>query len=149
VDEPARVLPLGKPQRRQGVLIPVEAEEHFSEGRMVGGGLLVGRELQRPRLRCRREVAQSTHVRYGASLPEPSGDLQDGFLPHPVDEQVGLGVDQDGAADPVRPGIVVGDPPEACLDPPQDDRFGRFEMVADEVGVGDTAGRDGGSWPRP
>ena len=51
VDEPARVLPLGKPLRRQGVLVPVEAEEHLREGRMVGGRLLVGGELQRPRLR--------------------------------------------------------------------------------------------------
>ena len=33
VDEPARVLPLAEPLRRQGILIPVEAEEHLLEGR--------------------------------------------------------------------------------------------------------------------
>ena len=69
VDEPARVLPLGKPPRRQGILIPVEAEEHLREGRPVGGRLFVGGELQRPRLRFRGEVAQAPHVRYGASRP--------------------------------------------------------------------------------
>ena len=31
----------------------------------------------------------------------------------------------------------MGDPPEARLDAPQDDRFGRFEIAADQVGVGD------------
>ena len=72
VDEPARVLPLGEPPRRQGILIPVEAEEHLSEGRPVGGRLLVGGELQRPRLRFRGEVAQAPHVRYGVPSRSPS-----------------------------------------------------------------------------
>ncbi len=68
----------------------------------------------------------------------PGGEpVRDGdHLPfaHAEDEEVGGGVGKDGLPDRVGPVVVVGEPPEARLDPADDDRRPREEGV-DPVGV--------------
>ena len=51
---------------------------------------------------------------------QESGQLPGGPLPHAIGEQVGLGVQEDGAPDLVLPVIVVGEPAQGGLQPPDD-----------------------------
>ncbi len=55
-------------------------------------------------------------------------------LAHAKDKEVGRGVGKDRLSDRIRPVIVVGEAPEARLDPADDDRCFREEGV-DPVGV--------------
>ena len=52
---------------------------------------------------------------------QPPGDLPDGPLSHAVDDHIRRGIGQDGAADGVRPVVVMGKAPQAGFDPPQDE----------------------------
>ena len=89
------------------------------------------------RLSFRRGVAETPQVRDVPPLPHPGGEFQHRIFRHAVEEKIGLRVDQDRAAHPVRPDVVMGDPPEACLDPAEDDGRRLLEMAADQVGIGD------------
>ncbi len=50
-------------------------------------------------------VAEIAHALAGG---QAAGDLDDGFLSHAVNQQIGLGVEQNGSADRVAPIVVVG-----------------------------------------
>ena len=52
---------------------------------------------------------------------QPPGHLQDGLLPHAIDQEVGGSVCQDGLADGVGPVVVVSKAAQAGLDSSQDD----------------------------
>ena len=70
------------------------------------------------------------------SLGETMGDLPGGPLAHAVDQQVRLGVKEDGAAHRVVPVVVVGEPPQAGLQAADDNRRVR-ERLPGPVGVDD------------
>ena len=53
---------------------------------------------------------------------QPLRDLDDVLLAHPVDDEVGLAVQQDRPADGVAPVVVMGQPAQARLDPAGDHR---------------------------
>ena len=121
----------------RGSWFRAEGQEHLLEGRRVRRRLFPGGELQKSRLSFRRGVAETPQVRDVPPFPQAGGDFQDRIFRHPVEEIIGLRVDQDRAAHPVRPDVVMGDPPEACLDPAEDDGRRLLEMTADQVGIGD------------
>ena len=67
---------------------------------------------------------------------EPPGDLDGLELARPVDEDIGPGVEEDGAADVVAPVIIMGEAPERGLDAAEDDP-GPLEELPEAVGVDD------------
>ena len=96
------------------------------------------------RIRHAAQVAQVPHRLPGR---EALGDLDDVLLAHAVDDEVGLAVEQDRAADGVAPVVVVGQPPQRRLDAAGDDRHAG-ERLAGAVAVrrawpGRGAGRSG------
>ena len=68
---------------------------------------------------------------------EPTGDLDDRLLAHAEDHQVGLGVEQDRAADGVAPVIVMGQAPQRGLDAAGDDRHAG-KRLAGALAVGES-----------
>ena len=68
---------------------------------------------------------------------QTAGAFQDGQLAHAVDEQVGLGVQQDGAAQAVGPEIVMGGAAQRGLDAAQDHRQAG-EGLTGQVGIDQT-----------
>ena len=72
----------------------------------------------------------------GLACGKTAGDLPGGPLPHAVDQQVRLGVKEDGPPDPVVPVVVVGEPPQAGLQSADDHRDVR-EGLPGPVGVDD------------
>ena len=70
--------------------------------------------------------------------------LQHGPFSHAVDQQIGLGVQQNGTAESVRPEVVMGDPAQRCLDAAQN--HGKpGKRPADEIGVDDAGPIGAGS----
>ena len=57
----------------------------------------------------------------GAAGIEAAGDFEDGGFGHAVDEQVGLGVGEDGTLEFVGDVVVMGQPPERGLEAAEDD----------------------------
>ncbi len=68
---------------------------------------------------------------------QTAGAFQHGQLAHAVDEQVGLGVQQDGAAQAVGPEIVMGGAAQRGLDAAQDHRQAG-EGLTGQVGIDQT-----------
>jgi|GEM_PF-6339954 len=71
-----------------------------------------------------------------APIGEPCRDLRDLPLPHAVDKDVGAGVEEDGSPDLVGPEVVVAEPPQAGLDPPEHYR-GPRHRPSGRIGVRD------------
>ena len=61
-------------------------------------------------------------------------DLHDAALAHSVGDQIGARFQKDGAAHTVRPVVIVGHAPQACLQSAQDDRC-LFKCSADQIAV--------------
>ena len=78
-------------------------------------------------------VGDLIHRLPGGQTP---GDLPGGPLPHAVDQQVGLGVEEDGPADLVLPVVVVGKAAEGGLQAADDDGDVAIDLP-DLVGVDD------------
>ena len=105
-------------------------------GHILKGGHVHGGEGD---LRVGGGIGGAPHVGEGAHrLPggQPPGDLPGGPLPHAVDQQVRLGVEEDGAADLVIPVVVVGEAAETGLQAADDDG-GAGEGLPGPVGVDD------------
>ena len=68
---------------------------------------------------------------------QTAGAFQHGQFAHAVDEQVGLGIQQDGAAQAVGPEIVMGGAAQRSLDAAQDHRQAG-EGLAGQVGIDQT-----------
>ncbi len=60
---------------------------------------------------------------------QPAGDFHQRPLPHAVDQQVGLGIQNNAAAHPVAPIVVMGQPPQAGLDAAGDNRHARVGLA--------------------
>ena len=87
-----------------------------------------------------RDVARSGDVRHrahGLLFLQPVSDLDRRGLAHAVDQQVGRGVEEDGAADGIVPVIVVGEAAQARLERAEDDRHVGAEGLARAVAVDD------------
>ena len=73
-------------------------------------------------------------VLHGDAGGQGIGHLVNGMLAHAVNEQVGVGIEQDGALERVAPVIVVCKAAQARLDAADDDGH-MLEALADEVAV--------------
>ena len=62
---------------------------------------------------------------------EGVGHFDDGVLPHAEHEQIGLGIHQDRAADPVVPVVIMREPAQAGLDAADHDRHMREQPLED------------------
>jgi hypothetical protein len=81
-----------------------------------------------------RGAAQVAHLGDRRARRQPMGELDHGALGVAVDEQVGLAVDEDRAANGVGPVVVVRDAAKARLDAADDDRH-VAERFAAALGV--------------
>ena len=79
-------------------------------------------------------------------LGQQGSDLRHGPLAHAVDQDVGLGIEEDGAADLVLPVVVVGEAAEGGLQTADDDGDVPINF-SDLIGVDD--GGPVGAIPRP
>ena len=61
-------------------------------------------------------------------------DLHDAALPHPIRDEIRTGIQQDRPAHLVRPVVIVGHPPEACLQTTENHRL-LLESPADQIPV--------------
>jgi hypothetical protein len=113
-----------------GIGFEVGDPRHLAEGERIGGGRLVGRQLDgvgaagpgpgRRRFAGPEPVGDPPEVTELLDRPsgrEPTGDLEDRPLPHPKGDEIGLRVEQDRPANRVAPVVVVGDPAERGLHP--------------------------------
>ncbi len=102
---------------------------HLGKRRFVCDHLLVTRQRERVvrgrRFACPHPVHHAAHVAQIAhrfAVGEAARDFDDRPLPHAVHQEVGLGVENDRAADLVTPIVVMGEPPQAGLDTAGDHR---------------------------
>ena len=105
---------------RKGLLVLADS----LEGRqldVVPGVILVGHAVA--------GAVDVLDVRDLDALLQVGGDLEDGALAHAIDQQVGLAVDEDGAADGIRPVIVMRHAAQARLDAADDDRHIGIELA--------------------
>lgn len=114
-----------------------------AKSRVVGGGIrghfLVGRQGQGGRRRGGDQISRAADpVQAGDGLAagQAPGHLEQGAFRHAVEEQVGLAVDQQRAAHPVVPVVVVRQTAQARLDA-ADHRRQPLEGPLDRGGVGD------------
>ena len=92
------------------------------------------------RFRLARDVARAGDVRHrahGLLFLQPVSDLDRRGLAHAVDQQVGRGVKEDGAAHLIVPVIVVREAAQARLERAEDDRHIGAEGLACAVAVDD------------
>ena len=89
------------------------------------------------------------YARQIGSPIEPACDLQDLRLPHSVDQNVGLCVEEERPSHPVIPPIVVREPPKARLDTAEDDGD-TAKRLPHAIGVNDRrpVGTQSGPSPR-
>ena len=86
------------------------------------------------------DVARAGDVRHrahGLLFLQPVSDLDRRCLAHAVDQQVGRGVEEDGAADGIVPVVVVCEAAQARLERAEDDRHVGAEGLARAVAVDD------------
>ena len=107
------------------VVVAVEDVEHIDEGQFI----LLRRFHRRavrgiPPAAVRGDIAQPAHRCRIVAVLQARRQFQDGLFGHAVQQVIGLGIKQDGAADGIRPEIVMGNPAQGGFDPAQDDRTG-------------------------
>jgi len=136
VDEKAAVLLLGQGAGSDWIVVVVEGAEHGDEGLLVRRNGLVGGKDESCFRRSSRRITEATDRRRRLPGCQGLGELDHAPVRHAVEQVVGLGVEEDRAAHPVVPGVVMGNAAQAGLDPTQHQRRGSFEMLADQVGVG-------------
>ena len=110
-------------------------EAIFLEHVPGGEQLVVEDVVQRPRAAC--AVDRSVHegdLVHGQPAVERVRNLDDRVLAHAIQQDVGAGVEQDGALELVLPVVVVRQAPQARLDAADDDGL-VLEGAADEVAV--------------
>ncbi|OPZ24994.1 MAG: hypothetical protein BWZ01_02692 [Deltaproteobacteria bacterium ADurb.BinA179] len=114
-----------------------ERSKHLEKEILIAGRLAEGWQLGTLWRLLVRGIADASDPPELFAFSKAPGKLEHGLLPHAVDQDVGLCVEEHGSADAVGPEVVVRDPSGACLDPAQDDGAGALEEAFDEVGVGD------------
>jgi hypothetical protein len=121
------------------LLVRRQADDHvarLARGALVGGVQVVGVQdrVVLGHLAEERDAADVVQVARAFPRGDPVGHLDDGALGVAVEQQVGLGVGQDRAADLLGPVVEVGDAAERRLDAAQDDRH-VLERLAAALGV--------------
>ena len=132
-----RLPPSGLPRHR--VARAVLGGEALREGALVarnlfppGQHLVVDHVFQRARAEHR--AVDEGEIAHGKARSEGIGNLDDRALPHAVGDEIGPGIEQDGALEGIGPVVVMGEPAQTRLDAAQNDR--RFlEGAANEVRI--------------
>ena len=116
---------LGGEALREGTLV---ARNLFPPGQH----LVVDHVFQRARAEHR--AVDEGEIAHGKARSEGIGNLDDRALPHAVGDEIGPGIEQDGALEGIGPVVVMGEPAQTRLDAAQNDR--RFlEGAANEVRI--------------
>ncbi len=137
--DPARAVLLQQRSSAPGVGFGFGETKGFSVSAAIGGNGLEGRQLDGLALRFHRNDVGSAGDIAEIGQPRPGGEagsyIKQWRFAHAEDEEIGLAVDKDGAADGVIPVIVMGQPPQTPFDPTNDHRH-PLEGPLDRGGIG-------------
>ena len=126
-----------------GIMLVVFDLRRPGIGRLVRAYRLIPRRVRPVELQLTHLVGDVRRPRYIRQLRrrclprQTPGDLRRGALAHAVHQQVGGCVEQDAAAHPVVPVVVVGEPPQRRLQPADNDGHIRPRLPR-PVGVHDS-----------
>ena len=125
------------------ILIGGKETKHLKKGRAAcrcgcGHRGVVGQMQRIGRQRvgvCRLRVADAAQTAPIVSVAQRMCQQGHGALAHAVNQDVGLGVEEHGAAHGVGPVIVVRDAPQAGLDATDNDGAAGFECASDQIAI--------------
>ncbi len=133
----AGVLALAQDAAGHGVIVMVELLEHGTKGIGIARHCFVIRQNEGLRRRLSGFEAQPPNRPVVFVVLQRLCQRRNRFFTHAVDQDVRFGVEQDRSPDAVRPEVIVGNTPQAGLNPAQNDGNARTSVAADQIGVDD------------